>query len=130
MENPSILALSFHRFGPGCPPLVCTSGRPNSGPTTSPSRRPRRRGAALRGRPRTTRPKGSLHYERPMWSRGLGPCIARRGEPSMGVPPLRRNQQPCEQVSKYCRRDALGLDLRAVDGQSPVLRRDGPVLLS
>ncbi|MGW6025339.1 DUF2399 domain-containing protein [Streptomyces sp. NPDC055099] len=30
VENPSILALAVHRFGPDCPPLVCTSGRPNS----------------------------------------------------------------------------------------------------
>ncbi|MEU7596693.1 TIGR02679 family protein [Streptomyces sp. NPDC039022] len=30
VENPSILALAVHRFGPDCPPLVCTSGWPNS----------------------------------------------------------------------------------------------------
>ncbi|MER7540559.1 TIGR02679 family protein [Streptomyces sp. NPDC097704] len=30
VENPSILALALHRFGPDCPPLVCTSGWPNS----------------------------------------------------------------------------------------------------
>lgn len=30
MENPSILALAVRRFGPDCPPLVCTSGWPNS----------------------------------------------------------------------------------------------------
>ncbi|MEU2250914.1 TIGR02679 family protein [Streptomyces sp. NPDC019224] len=30
VENPSILALALRRFGPGCPPLVCTSGWPNS----------------------------------------------------------------------------------------------------
>ncbi|MFF4551137.1 TIGR02679 family protein [Streptomyces sp. NPDC001406] len=30
VENPSILALAVHRFGPACPPLVCTSGWPNS----------------------------------------------------------------------------------------------------
>ncbi|MFF9147513.1 TIGR02679 family protein [Streptomyces sp. NPDC014861] len=29
-ENPSILALALRRFGPDCPPLVCTSGWPNS----------------------------------------------------------------------------------------------------
>ncbi|WP_165984577.1 TIGR02679 family protein [Streptomyces sp. YIM 98790] len=27
-ENPSVLAAALHRFGPGCPPLVCTSGWP------------------------------------------------------------------------------------------------------
>ncbi|MGW2426419.1 DUF2399 domain-containing protein [Streptomyces sp. NPDC001709] len=47
VENPSILALSFHCFGLGCPPLVCTSGRPNSGrppfsQTTAPWRHPPR----------------------------------------------------------------------------------------
>ncbi|MEV0302246.1 DUF2399 domain-containing protein [Streptomyces prasinus] len=30
MENPSILALAVRSFGPDCPPLVCTSGWPNS----------------------------------------------------------------------------------------------------
>ncbi|MER6561307.1 TIGR02679 family protein [Streptomyces sp. NPDC001027] len=30
VENPSILALAVRRFGPDCPPLVCTSGWPNS----------------------------------------------------------------------------------------------------
>ncbi|MFD7232485.1 TIGR02679 family protein [Streptomyces sp. NPDC059881] len=30
VENPSILALAIHRFGVDCPPLVCTSGWPNS----------------------------------------------------------------------------------------------------
>ncbi|MEU6108906.1 TIGR02679 family protein [Streptomyces albidoflavus] len=30
VENPSILALALRRFGPACPPLVCTSGWPNS----------------------------------------------------------------------------------------------------
>ncbi len=30
MENPSLLALAVRRFGPDCPPLVCTSGWPNS----------------------------------------------------------------------------------------------------
>ncbi|WP_327170600.1 TIGR02679 family protein [Streptomyces sp. NBC_00464] len=30
VENPSILALALRRFGPHCPPLVCTSGWPNS----------------------------------------------------------------------------------------------------
>lgn len=30
VENPSILALALSRFGPDCPPLVCTSGWPNS----------------------------------------------------------------------------------------------------
>ncbi|MGV9878033.1 TIGR02679 family protein [Streptomyces sp. NPDC003006] len=30
VENPSILALAVSRFGPDCPPLVCTSGWPNS----------------------------------------------------------------------------------------------------
>ncbi|MFC5143629.1 TIGR02679 family protein [Streptomyces aureoversilis] len=29
-ENPSILALALQRFGPGCPPMVCGSGWPNS----------------------------------------------------------------------------------------------------
>ncbi|MGW8884910.1 TIGR02679 family protein [Streptomyces sp. NPDC055749] len=29
-ENPSIAALALQRFGPSCPPLVCTSGWPNS----------------------------------------------------------------------------------------------------
>lgn len=29
-ENPSVLALATARFGPGCPPMVCTSGWPNS----------------------------------------------------------------------------------------------------
>ncbi|MFE7118775.1 TIGR02679 family protein [Streptomyces sp. NPDC057654] len=29
-ENPSIIALALSRFGPACPPLVCTSGWPNS----------------------------------------------------------------------------------------------------
>ncbi|MGW0577996.1 TIGR02679 family protein [Streptomyces sp. NPDC002920] len=30
VENPSILNLAVRRFGPACPPLVCTSGWPNS----------------------------------------------------------------------------------------------------
>ncbi|WP_079177978.1 TIGR02679 family protein [Streptomyces mangrovisoli] len=30
VENPSIVALALRRFGPDCPPLVCTSGWPNS----------------------------------------------------------------------------------------------------
>jgi uncharacterized protein (TIGR02679 family) len=30
VENPSVLALAVRRFGPACPPLVCTSGWPNS----------------------------------------------------------------------------------------------------
>ncbi|MFJ8794941.1 TIGR02679 family protein [Streptomyces sp. NPDC102462] len=30
VENPSILALAIRRFGSDCPPLVCTSGWPNS----------------------------------------------------------------------------------------------------
>ncbi|UJB44858.1 TIGR02679 family protein [Streptomyces sp. A1-5] len=30
VENPSVLALALRRFGPLCPPLVCTSGWPNS----------------------------------------------------------------------------------------------------
>ncbi|MFK4269825.1 TIGR02679 family protein [Streptomyces milbemycinicus] len=30
VENPSILSLAVRRFGPRCPPLVCTSGWPNS----------------------------------------------------------------------------------------------------
>lgn len=29
VENPSILALAVRRFGPGCPPLITTSGWPN-----------------------------------------------------------------------------------------------------
>lgn len=29
-ENPSVLAMALSRFGPGCPPLVCTSGWPNT----------------------------------------------------------------------------------------------------
>ncbi|MHA6781977.1 TIGR02679 family protein [Pseudonocardia saturnea] len=30
VENPSVLALALNRFGNRCPPLVCTSGWPNS----------------------------------------------------------------------------------------------------
>ncbi|MFE3826329.1 TIGR02679 family protein [Streptomyces sp. NPDC059092] len=30
VENPSVMALALRRFGPRCPPLVCTSGWPNS----------------------------------------------------------------------------------------------------
>ncbi|MFF5721354.1 TIGR02679 family protein [Streptomyces buecherae] len=30
VENPSVLALALGRFGANCPPLVCTSGWPNS----------------------------------------------------------------------------------------------------
>ncbi|MEV0368885.1 DUF2399 domain-containing protein [Streptomyces sp. NPDC050636] len=30
MENPSVMALALRRFGLRCPPLVCTSGWPNS----------------------------------------------------------------------------------------------------
>lgn len=30
VENPSVLALALRRFGPRCPPLVCTSGWPHS----------------------------------------------------------------------------------------------------
>jgi uncharacterized protein (TIGR02679 family) len=30
VENPSVLALALARFGPTCPPLLCTSGWPNS----------------------------------------------------------------------------------------------------
>lgn len=30
VENPSVLAVALRRFGPDCPPLVCTSGWPNS----------------------------------------------------------------------------------------------------
>lgn len=30
VENPSILAMAVRRFGPGCPPLVCTAGWPNT----------------------------------------------------------------------------------------------------
>jgi uncharacterized protein (TIGR02679 family) len=29
-ENPSVVALALNRFGPRCPPMVCTSGWPNS----------------------------------------------------------------------------------------------------
>lgn len=29
-ENPSVLTMALHRFGEHCPPLVCTSGWPNS----------------------------------------------------------------------------------------------------
>jgi len=29
-ENPSVMALALRRYGPECPPLVCTSGWPNS----------------------------------------------------------------------------------------------------
>ncbi|MEU9129527.1 TIGR02679 family protein [Kitasatospora sp. NPDC048540] len=29
-ENPSVLALALRRFGPSCPPVVCTSGWPNT----------------------------------------------------------------------------------------------------
>jgi uncharacterized protein (TIGR02679 family) len=30
VENPSVLALALARFGPRCPPLICTSGWPSS----------------------------------------------------------------------------------------------------
>jgi len=30
VENPSVMAMALRRFGPACPPLVCTSGWPNS----------------------------------------------------------------------------------------------------
>jgi uncharacterized protein (TIGR02679 family) len=30
VENPSVLAVALARFGPSCPPMVCTSGWPNS----------------------------------------------------------------------------------------------------
>jgi uncharacterized protein (TIGR02679 family) len=30
VENPTVLALAQQRFGAGCPPMVCTSGWPNS----------------------------------------------------------------------------------------------------
>jgi uncharacterized protein (TIGR02679 family) len=30
VENPSILAMAVRRFGPACPPLVCTAGWPNT----------------------------------------------------------------------------------------------------
>lgn len=30
VENPSILAMAVQRFGPTCPPIVCTSGWPNT----------------------------------------------------------------------------------------------------
>lgn len=33
VENPSVLALAELRFGPRCPPMVCTSGWPNSAGT-------------------------------------------------------------------------------------------------
>ncbi len=33
VENPSVLAMALGRFGAACPPLVCTSGWPNSATT-------------------------------------------------------------------------------------------------
>ncbi|WP_188193198.1 TIGR02679 family protein [Nonomuraea sp. SYSU D8015] len=30
VENPTVMALAQRRFGPSCPPMVCTSGWPNS----------------------------------------------------------------------------------------------------
>lgn len=30
VENPSIMAMALHRYGATCPPLICTSGWPNS----------------------------------------------------------------------------------------------------
>ncbi|MFF0598785.1 TIGR02679 family protein [Streptomyces antibioticus] len=47
VENPSILALALRRFGPDCPPLVCTSGWPNSAAVLL-LRLLARRGAVLR----------------------------------------------------------------------------------
>ncbi|HEV7452052.1 MAG TPA: TIGR02679 family protein [Pseudonocardiaceae bacterium] len=34
VENPSVLAMAVHRFGPVCPPLVCTAGWPNTAAVT------------------------------------------------------------------------------------------------
>ncbi len=34
VENPSVLAMAVHRFGPACPPLVCTAGWPNTAAVT------------------------------------------------------------------------------------------------
>ncbi|HEY6423858.1 MAG TPA: TIGR02679 family protein [Pseudonocardiaceae bacterium] len=47
VENPSVLALAVHRFGPVCPPLVCTAGWPNTAAVLL-LRRLRGAGAALR----------------------------------------------------------------------------------
>ncbi len=34
VENPSVLAMAVQRFGPACPPLVCTAGWPNTAAVT------------------------------------------------------------------------------------------------
>lgn len=34
VERPSVLAMAVHRFGPACPPLVCTAGWPNTAAVT------------------------------------------------------------------------------------------------
>jgi uncharacterized protein (TIGR02679 family) len=34
VENPSVLAMAVRRFGPACPPLVCTAGWPNTAVVT------------------------------------------------------------------------------------------------
>ncbi|MGH3687944.1 MAG: TIGR02679 family protein [Pseudonocardiaceae bacterium] len=34
VENPSVLAMAMRRFGPRCPPLVCTAGWPNTAAVT------------------------------------------------------------------------------------------------
>jgi uncharacterized protein (TIGR02679 family) len=34
VENPSVLAMAVRRFGPACPPLVCTAGWPNTAAVT------------------------------------------------------------------------------------------------
>jgi uncharacterized protein (TIGR02679 family) len=47
VENPSVLAMAVRRFGPGCPPLVCTAGWPNTAAVTL-LRGLRRGGATLR----------------------------------------------------------------------------------
>ncbi|MFE5142323.1 TIGR02679 family protein [Streptomyces fagopyri] len=47
VENPSILALALRRFGPACPPLVCTSGWPNRA-AIHPLRLLAKQGATLR----------------------------------------------------------------------------------
>jgi uncharacterized protein (TIGR02679 family) len=47
VENPSVLAMAVHRFGPRCPPLVCTSGWPNTAAIVL-LRRLRSTGATLR----------------------------------------------------------------------------------
>ncbi len=47
VENPSVLAMAVRRFGPECPPLVCTAGWPNTAAVTL-LRGLRKAGATLR----------------------------------------------------------------------------------